>query len=160
MVLDAYKDLRACLTQSSKRNCNIKQCEIWKAIECDCFDSSPASVMMPGPKCLVYVSTSCNILKYAKEAYLTFLELSGTQLWKRSTDPRFDILVYCKNSLQKHPLSSGVVQARRQWCFSIFVPLVGSTKKHFHTPCMVQFWTTGMLLCPVQLDFESVYVCW
>lgn len=70
--------------------------------------------MFPPP-----VISSTRIHSKSKKAYVTFLELSATQLWKLSTDPRFDI-VFIVNNLQKHPpvlccyKSSEVVTL---WCF-------------------------------------------
>lgn len=63
-------------------------------------------------KASVYVSTSCHILgsdpRESKKAYLTFLELAATQLWKLSADPRF--VVFIVNTHFKSVLSPVLLQ--------------------------------------------------
>lgn len=110
--------------------------------------------MFPPP-----VISSTRIHSKTKKAYLTFLELAATQLWKLGTDPRFDI-VFIVNIHFKSP------QAVTLWCFyspgrltfwkSLFL-VAGLHTSHAE----IHFGYLGIFLCPpiVSNLQECVCVC-
>lgn len=84
-------------------------------------------VIMLRPKSAVYVSPSCHILdrdpQQKQESIFNIFGIGshtavntghGSQVWH---------CVYCKHSLQKHPLSSAVTKAPGQWHFHPSLPL-------------------------------------